>query len=258
MNVLSKTFDDIDNSMIKVINKFHEHHSINIKSNCSELAYIRGNEKMSMEDALEKEHIHVYSSKPDKEKTYTHKTDYSDFLVPFHVDNGLYLIITPFPGHGMDVKISNGNTISTSHIGYDSAFVLIGRGLTDWLLSTNIALDNHIFSAPHSVPTLVGSQFETRTVYARMKIPDPSSFSSMTECSKFNGQIETFDEFFNSRSIKHLEPSSRGIPKKREADDLFAKTLENQCNEGEAYCWSICQTLPTDCNETEQTTCIDG
>ena len=119
-------------------------------------------------------------------------------------NNMLDLIITPFPGHGMDVKISNGNIISTSHIGFDSALILIGRGLTDWLLSPNIALNNNIFSVPHSVPTLNGSQFETRTVYARMKVPDPSSFSSMTECSKFNGQIEIFEEFFNSRYQNHI------------------------------------------------------
>ena len=63
---------------------------------------------------------------------------------------------------------------------------------------------------------------------------------------------------FLFRSNKHEDRWNLRIPKKREADDLFAQTLENQCKEGEAYCWSVCQTLPSECNEIEQTMCIDG
>ena len=59
------------------------------------------------------------------------------------------------------------------------------------------------------------------------------------------------------RSIEQRAPKRKHIPKKRNADELFAKTLENQCKEGEAYCWSICQSLPNECNEIEQVTCID-
>ena len=58
--------------------------------------------------------------------------------------------------------------------------------------------------------------------------------------------------------MEHEESKRKHIPKKRNADELFTKTLENQCKEGEAYCWSVCQTLPNECNEIEQATCVDG
>lgn len=45
---------------------------------------------------------------------------------------------------------------------------------------------------------------------------------------------------------------------KDEENELFVKTLQHQCNEGEAYCWSICQLLPTDCNQIGEAVCIDG
>ena len=41
-------------------------------------------------------------------------------------------------------------------------------------------------------------------------------------------------------------------------NELFSKTIQNQCEKGEAYCWSICQELPEECNKIEDAVCIDG
>ena len=200
MEVLSQTFDEIDSAMMEVLNKFNEHYSSNIDSNCNKLAYIvRDVETIPIEGALEKEHIHVYSTKDEKRRTRSQGDHSYNYLVPFHVDNGLYLIITPFPGHGMNVELSDGKIVSTSHVASDSALVLLGRGLSDWLLSSSISSKKHFYAVPHSVPSLIGSDFEERTVYARMKVPPPSSISSMTTCSEFDGPNKTFDDFFHSR-----------------------------------------------------------
>jgi len=259
MEVLSQTFDEIDSAMMEVLNKFNEHYSNDIDSNCNKLAYIvRDDETIPIERALEKEHIHVYSTKDEKRRTKSQGDHSYNYLVPFHVDNGLYLIITPFPGHGMNVELSDGKIVSTSHVASDSALVLLGRGLSDWLLSSSISSKKHFYAVPHSVPSLIGSDFEERTVYARMKVPPPSSISSMTACSEFDGPKKTFDDFFHSRSHEHENPWNLRTPKKRDADELFSQTLEHQCKEGEAFCWSTCQTLPSECNEIEQTRCIDG
>jgi hypothetical protein len=55
-------------------------------------------------------------------------------LVPFHIDNGIFLLITPFPDPSLLVKLSNGETVPTDKLTSDSVLVLMGRGLTDWLL----------------------------------------------------------------------------------------------------------------------------
>ena len=203
MDALSQTFDVIDSAMTEVLNKFNEHYSSNIDSNCNKLAYIvRDADQLPtvipIEGALQKEHIHVYSTKDEEKRANPHEDHSSNHLVPFHVDNGLYLIITPFPGHGMNVELSDGKTISTSHVASDSALVLIGRGLSDWLLTPKISSKKHFYAVPHSVPSLAGSGFEQRTVYARMKVPPPSSISFMTVCPEFDGPNKTFDDFFHS------------------------------------------------------------
>ena len=133
-------------------------------------------------------------------------------MVPFHLDNGLFLIITPFPEHGMNVKLSNGMTVSTSNVALDSALVLIGRGLTDWLLPDTISENRHFFPVPHSVPTLSGSKFDTRTVYARMKVPPPSATTAMSGCLDFKDTQMSFQEFFMDKSHSvSLDPNSQDL-----------------------------------------------
>ena len=199
MSVLSQTFDQIDTAMIHVINKFNnEQHSTTLCSKNNKLGFIVDNETIPIGNALQKEHIHVYSTKEKHDRDNPQSTKLSDYLVPFHVDNGLYLIITPFQEHAMKVKLSNGKIVSTNHIESDSALVLIGRGLTDWLLSPTVANEMNFYAVPHSVPTLDGTKFKTRSVYARMKIPKPSSISAMRTCLDYDGFEGTFHDFFNS------------------------------------------------------------
>ena len=198
MDILSQTFDEIDLAIMRLLNEFSEHNFDEPNLECSQLSYNMVDTNVRMENALEKEHIHVYTKNEEQSgKTFKHETSKED-LVPFHVDNGLFLIITPVPAHGMNVKLSNGVTASTDHVGLDSALVLIGRGLTEWLLSTKISHKRRFYAVPHSVPTLIGSGLETRTVYARMNVPPPSATTGMADCVDYNGNNINFQEFFRA------------------------------------------------------------
>ena len=61
-----------------------------------------------------------------------------------------------------------------------------------------------------------------------------------------------------NRDSGHGITQATDIKAKDEENELFFNTLQNQCNEGEAYCWSICQSLPTDCKQIREAVCIDG
>ena len=39
-----------------------------------------------------------------------------EYMVPFHMDNGIYLLITPFSGHGLKIKTSVGTIVNTDSI----------------------------------------------------------------------------------------------------------------------------------------------
>ena len=198
MDKLSQTFDEIESAIMEVIMIFGEHYFDELDLQCSQIAYQVDGTRKTIANALGKEHIHVYTKK-EQINDLSSDTDSIQSMVPFHTDNGLFLIITPFQGHGMNVKLSDGNIVSTSKVGSDSALVLMGRGLTDWLLSPNIASSRHIFAVPHSVPTLKATELESRTVYARMKVPQPSATSAMAECQDFNVNDKTFEDFFLDR-----------------------------------------------------------
>ena len=108
----------------------------------------------------------------------------------------------------MNVKLSNGMTVTTSNVALDSALVLIGRGLTDWLLTKSIAEKRHFYPVAHSVPSLAEATFDTRTVYARMKVPPPSATTAMSGCLDFEDTEMTFQEFFRHKNYPS-PPESR-------------------------------------------------
>ena len=92
-------------------------------------------------------------------------------MVPYHIDNGLYLIITPYPGHGLKVKTSLSTEISTDDLPLDSVIVLVGRALTDWLLIKH-PKKHEFYPVPHAVEALDSGP---RSILARMKIAPLSS-----------------------------------------------------------------------------------
>ena len=55
-------------------------------------------------------------------------------MVPSHVDNGLFLLVTPSSESPLLVWQSNGVPVSSEGLPVDSVLVVFGRGLTEWML----------------------------------------------------------------------------------------------------------------------------
>ena len=77
-----------------------------------------------------KEHLHVYTNN-DQDNI---EDDDDQYAAPFHTDNGLMLLLTPFPEHPLKIKNSQGEVLSTAHLGDDSIIVILASALPNWLL----------------------------------------------------------------------------------------------------------------------------
>ena len=102
LKIMSNTFNKVDqivNDIIEVVVG-------------NELKYKVEKTVYDLIDSPIKGHIHTYTKGPH--------TMNNEYMVPFHVDNGLYLIITPYPGHGLKIKTSSGTIVDTDSIESDS------------------------------------------------------------------------------------------------------------------------------------------
>jgi hypothetical protein len=93
------------------------------------------------------------------------------------VDNGLYLLVTPSSALPLLLQSRYGTPVSTHRLSPDSVLVLLGRGLTHWLLKKEGEISGSLFFTPgrHAVPSLTGGAVPTRTIVARMKIAPPAA-----------------------------------------------------------------------------------
>ena len=113
-------------------------------------------------------------------------------LVPYHIDNGLYLIITPFPDQGLKIKTSSGQEIETE-LPSNSILILMGRALTDWLLVDQPVSRNQFFPVPHGVDAL-DKNINARSIFARMKI---APLEAVVENDSNQIQMTFEDIFYN-------------------------------------------------------------
>ena len=135
-----------------------------------------------------KEHLHVYT----KNSTSLNEP----YMVPFHKDNGLYLFITPYPGHGLTIRTSSGQVLKTNDVKSDSVIVLMGRGLTDWLLLDRP--QRHQFNAaPHAVETM--PNLGSRSIFARMKVA-PMEAMPLNKTNMFK-EVFFNEDILNERVI---------------------------------------------------------
>merc|ERR1711874_249187 len=168
-----------------------------------------------------KEHIHVYSKTEKK---------IEDYAVPCHTDNGLLLFLTPDQSGPLLVRNKRGETIELSQVEDHSVIVILGRALPDWLLKGTRESSDFV-SAPHAVPSLLQN---SRTVLARMKVA-PASAAPLVNPG------QTFGDFFSSGGEERSD---------------WESLLSGQCEEGSAYCWMSCLTLPPGCSE-EEAVCLN-
>lgn len=177
---LSSTFDQVETLVTKMIHTLVG----------SELQYFEHNpdeedsakEVVPLDQSPHKDHVHVYQRSKQHQGHQEDVTN-SAFLVPFHVDNGLFLIITPFQvqvpirldplhlnitlqNHGLRIKTSQGLIMDTDRVSQDSVLVLFGRGVTDWLLQGSN--QKRLFHpVPHAVPSLAKASIQFRSVASK-------------------------------------------------------------------------------------------
>ena len=116
------------------------------------------------------------------------------------MDNGVFLLITPFPDHGLSVELSDGSVASTDGVGRGSVLVLVGLGLTDWLLQGDAAAASAFHPVPHAVPAL--RALRHRSVFARMVVAPAAA-------TPVGGSV-TFGEVFAGRSLNGSRYDSQG------------------------------------------------
>ena len=272
MRLISKVFDDIDKHISTLLTKLNDN---------QELRYTTSDiikKSNLLRDAPIKDHIHVYTkrnhhhneSKGTMKKIHHNNDDHGDdnHLVPFHVDNGIYLLLTPFPNHGLEVELSNGKKVSTKDVDSESVLVLMGRGLTDWLLQFNEKRSIY-FPTPHGVPSLKNSDISSRSVYARMKVAPASAIPSSTELSYSERlKVKTFENIFMEMSSQKIGIGSdlcsvdledgSGHVQKRHSNDTWTNALNTLCEAGEEYCWMSCRPLPSRCPSKEKAKCYSA
>ena len=258
ISILTRTFDVIEHLVSKLLNKIN---------NNEELSYVSqtGNNATLLNGAPIKDHIHVYT----KGKSSYKENDEDGYLVPYHVDNGIYLLLTPFPNHGLEVKLSNGQKVSTDDVDSESILVLMGRGLTDWLLQMN-SNKNLFYPTPHAVPPLSDSDILKRTVYARMKVA-PATAIPITKGTNENAneKLRTFQDIFmeefavesganQGNELCSVDLNAEAGRVHRSSNDTWSEAHKALCDEGEAYCWMSCRPLPSACPSVDHARCYSS
>ncbi len=128
----------------------------------------------SLPELASKTHLHVY--KPAEEDTVERKEVGELLSLPYHLDNGLYLLLTPSRLGPLRLKSRSGRLVRTDAVPEDAVIFLLGRGLTDWLLQATNGVEGeeyrNLVPALHAVPSMRGTGPGTamRTVVARMRV----------------------------------------------------------------------------------------
>ncbi len=229
-----------------------------------------------LSSAPHKDHLHLYKKKAKTPSSFSShwrhtesfhaaagkeeesKGDLGDYLIPFHVDNGIFLIITNFPEHPLMVRLSDG---SNTTVPDESAevLVLLGRGLTDWLLQEK-ELRKSFFAVPHAVSSMNIGSLTYRMVYARMKVmPHDAVPSAAGEKESVEGELtlKTFRDFFMGKEEKgggwkDSQVCSADLSER----DPWVKAMDSNCAKGEAYCWMGCYPLPSACPSVDDAVCF--
>lgn len=126
-----------------------------------------------------KTHLHVYK--------HNQEPSLSPLALPYHTDNGLYVLLTPSSTQPLRALSKNG-TVHLLDTGDDSVVMLLGTGLTQWLLPSS-----SLHAPSHGLPSLSSSLHSTsRTVMARMTVAPGLSLPSSSPSSP------TFSSHFSS------------------------------------------------------------
>ena len=248
LQILSDAFDNVDALISKLLSR-----KINQGSSISStvISYQFEGQIIPIDAAPIKEHVHVYDR----------SSSTSNYMVPFHVDNGIYLIITPFEGHGLKLRLSSNKVVSTEGLETDSVIVLFGRGLTDWLLQDKDQKADMFHAVPHAVPTTSGETTLPRTVYARMKVAQPSATPIIRQEASKLSSSKTFEEMFmEARDSNYPDTSFNNLcpmSASTKQNEIWLGNMRKDCEEGKAFCWMSCLPLPAECPDVQDAMCYN-
>lgn len=256
-HVISKTFDDVFSGVVGLLESISGEKSLQWASK-------KSTSPKSFSQLYKKEHIHVYERREEA----------VSYAAPFHVDNGVLLLITPFKEHPLQIRTAGGISIDTSTVGEDAVLVLIARGLPDWLLRGSREA-GEFTAAPHAVPSL-NQETKHRTIFARMMIApmDAEPIGDDIEKTTFGSVFFNQDVGHDTRgdlctadmkSFEELSRVPRGLSREMAmGDHAMHKTegvsweaLKNEeCVGNSSYCWMSCRDLPS-CPDNDRFVCTN-
>merc|ERR1712179_246066 len=157
-----------------------------------------GSQIKELSELETKTHLHVYINNQVGNAPIT-----NPFSLPFHQDNGLFLMLTPSDKLPVVLKDFQGRPVFTDRLGSDAVMFLVGRGLTDWLLQD---AEHGIFPPPHAVPSLAGTPITDRTVMARMKIAEYNAVPAVNGGLNFMESLELHESICPLAEAGHYTP----------------------------------------------------
>jgi len=190
------------------------------------LAQVLGNSSLLVKEAGEvkdlsslpsKTHLHVYRPSPSLSNSIA-----QPHSLPFHQDNGLYLLLTPSPSAPLVLRSMTGKMVSTSTVPASSVLFLLGRGLTRWLLQDT---PHGLVAAPHAVPSVTSA----RTVEARMKVADDEAVPANRGPLTANRGPLTFKQVFTDGTVNPSAASLCHYGGPLTEDEWLSRTKRSAC-----------------------------
>jgi len=167
--VIGEAFDAVDKAVAEILReKYGE--SLDV--------IVSGGGRREWESMESKTHLHVYR--------HTDSPALGPLALPYHTDNGLYVLLTPSDTLPLRALSKNG-TMHVLDTGDDTVLLLLGTGLTKWLLPSS-----SLHAPSHALPSLPTSLPSPRTVMARMTVAPSLSLPSSSPSS------QTFDSHFSA------------------------------------------------------------
>merc|ERR1719228_3255889 len=158
--VIGKTFDRVDKVVAEILReKFGEMLDV----------LVEGSGTHKWENMNSKTHLHVYK--------HSDTPALGPLALPYHTDNGLYVLLTPSSSLPLRALSKNG-TMHVLDTGDDTVLLLLGTGLTNWLLPSS-----SLHAPAHGLPSLPTSLSSPRTVMARMTVAPAASLPSSSATS---------------------------------------------------------------------------
>merc|ERR1719184_212493 len=167
-NIIGETFDRVDKTVAEILReRFGDMLDV----------LAEGNQRRKWENLDSKTHLHVFK--------HSDTPALGPLALPYHTDNGLYVLDT----------------------GDDTVLLLLGTGLTKWLLPSS-----SLHAPAHGLPSLPTSLTSPRTVMARMTVAPAASLPSSSPSSP------TFDTHFSAPLTEEKGLTLARLRKARSAD----------------------------------------